>query len=582
MADNRVRILATLDDKVSNGLARMRDKFEVLGKSQGFKAVAQGVGLGAGIGLWSSVTAGIGKAVDILGDATQAALDEERSVQKLNSSLKANIPGWDGQTAAIERTLKARMALGFSDDEQRGSLARLVAATHDSAKALDIQRTAMDLARFKGISLAEATEALIKVEAGSFRILKSLGIELAEGATQTEALAAVQRVAAGQAEDYAAINEGKLLASQVKLGEASEQLGEVGLPLVVSAMELAADTATDYATTLDLVTRATELTTEEQGDLVDSLIDIAGKGFLPLELSMRAVEFGLDKLGLDFELFGTDSTTAVEKMKGSIADNFEEVQNDLDDTGGAAKDMAKVMRLSADDVIEAWGDAADALLSDFFDPIQTRADLFESRQAFLAAQEEARLAKGKVARQRAANDAVDALNKQGEALVDLGRQGELTEEDVNQFQKDVRAHFGKIPPALQPTIDKLKVFASFDGRTTNLKVYTKWFNSVTGFTPGTSGSWEGARALGGPVEAGSPYIVGERGEELFVPDRDGTIIPNSGLVSWRPPMGGGGGGTVINFNSVWPPTTAQAREIARVVQREMGYDLDYTSPTVTR
>ena len=34
------------------------------------------------------------------------------------------------------------------------------------------------------------------------------------------------------------------------------------------------------------------------------------------------------------------------------------------------------------------------------------------------------------------------------------------------------------------------------------------------------------RAAGGPVVAGSPYIVGERGPELFVPGRSGTIIPN--------------------------------------------------------
>jgi hypothetical protein len=34
------------------------------------------------------------------------------------------------------------------------------------------------------------------------------------------------------------------------------------------------------------------------------------------------------------------------------------------------------------------------------------------------------------------------------------------------------------------------------------------------------------RALGGPVLAGSPYIVGERGPELFVPGMSGSIVPN--------------------------------------------------------
>jgi hypothetical protein len=35
------------------------------------------------------------------------------------------------------------------------------------------------------------------------------------------------------------------------------------------------------------------------------------------------------------------------------------------------------------------------------------------------------------------------------------------------------------------------------------------------------------RAGGGPVEAGQPYVVGERGRELFVPQQDGRITPNS-------------------------------------------------------
>ena len=36
-----------------------------------------------------------------------------------------------------------------------------------------------------------------------------------------------------------------------------------------------------------------------------------------------------------------------------------------------------------------------------------------------------------------------------------------------------------------------------------------------------------ARALGGPVDKGSQYIVGERGPELFVPTTSGTILPNA-------------------------------------------------------
>ena len=47
-----------------------------------------------------------------------------------------------------------------------------------------------------------------------------------------------------------------------------------------------------------------------------------------------------------------------------------------------------------------------------------------------------------------------------------------------------------------------------------------WLDSI--------GSWVGGlfRAEGGPVAAGQPYVVGERGPEWFVPNRAGTVLPN--------------------------------------------------------
>lgn len=48
----------------------------------------------------------------------------------------------------------------------------------------------------------------------------------------------------------------------------------------------------------------------------------------------------------------------------------------------------------------------------------------------------------------------------------------------------------------------------------------------------------GFRANGGPVSGNSPYIVGERGPELFVPSVSGSIVPNNAVGSF---MGGGMG-----------------------------------------
>tara|TARA_A100001388_G_scaffold277516_1_gene269117 strand:+ start:1262 stop:3292 length:2031 start_codon:yes stop_codon:yes gene_type:complete len=50
-----------------------------------------------------------------------------------------------------------------------------------------------------------------------------------------------------------------------------------------------------------------------------------------------------------------------------------------------------------------------------------------------------------------------------------------------------------------------------------------------------------ARASGGTVQRGRPYMVGERGPEMFVPNTGGRIVPNGALPK-------GGGTTVVNQN----------------------------------
>lgn len=77
------------------------------------------------------------------------------------------------------------------------------------------------------------------------------------------------------------------------------------------------------------------------------------------------------------------------------------------------------------------------------------------------------------------------------------------------------------------------------------------FGAITGFLDGgggnmsaggarsvTVGGGRGALAIGGPVQAGSPYVVGERGPEMFVPNQSGSIIPNDKISA--------GSGVVVN------------------------------------
>jgi hypothetical protein len=86
---------------------------------------------------------------------------------------------------------------------------------------------------------------------------------------------------------------------------------------------------------------------------------------------------------------------------------------------------------------------------------------------------------------------------------------------------------------------------------------------------GTSfGSFLGleGKATGGTVTAGRPYLVGEKGAELFVPNQTGTIVPNNKMT---------GGGTTVNvaFNiTAWDSKDAtqaiaeQAPNIVSIVE----------------
>ena len=65
------------------------------------------------------------------------------------------------------------------------------------------------------------------------------------------------------------------------------------------------------------------------------------------------------------------------------------------------------------------------------------------------------------------------------------------------------------------------------------------FFGLTGGAPTAGG-----KASGGQVGSGLPYMVGEQGPELFIPNSSGTIIPNNRLSETLT----GGSGQVINYN----------------------------------
>lgn len=149
----------------------------------------------------------------------------------------------------------------------------------------------------------------------------------------------------------------------------------------------------------------------------------------------------------------------------------------------------------------------------------------------------------------------DVITSAGDALVNFATTGKASFKD---FATSVISDLARM--AARMAI--LKIFEGIMG----------------GIAGGFGGSSDGApyssmssgfnvdfRASGGPVSAMAPYIVGERGPELFVPNASGYIHPNTT----------GGVSTVINVNVTGHGAGNEqtARQAARLIKEEFNKNL---------
>jgi hypothetical protein len=72
----------------------------------------------------------------------------------------------------------------------------------------------------------------------------------------------------------------------------------------------------------------------------------------------------------------------------------------------------------------------------------------------------------------------------------------------------------------------------------DVNVHTKYTSSGTPSQPPKGGK-PIPQQHGGPVRAGQPYIVGEVGAELFIPDVSGMIVSNASLMKALSQLQGG-------------------------------------------
>lgn len=117
------------------------------------------------------------------------------------------------------------------------------------------------------------------------------------------------------------------------------------------------------------------------------------------------------------------------------------------------------------------------------------------------------------------------------------------------------------------TADTSSAHASLNNLEARLNYLDRYGVSVANnVNRGTAGDPD-ARAHGGPVRAGVPYVVGEYRPELFVPEVNGFILPR---VPSAAGAGGGGAGVVI-YQTINPSEGMDERDIGLIASREAAW-----------
>jgi hypothetical protein len=167
-----------------------------------------------------------------IGAMTKAAADDRSEQQKLQKAIEQAGAATAETTAQVDAAIAAGQEKAFTDSETRAGLQSLVTATKDVGVATSLLADAQNLARFAGVDLATASDAVAKAYAGNDKALRSLVPGLEKGATAQDTLANASKAAAGQADIFAQSADGMNARAGDAFSELSEVIGEVFLPVL--------------------------------------------------------------------------------------------------------------------------------------------------------------------------------------------------------------------------------------------------------------------------------------------------------------------------------------------------------------
>jgi hypothetical protein len=202
-------------------------------------------------------------------DAVQAAIEDERSLTSLNTTLK-NM-GFGPAASEVDGLIgRMQILYGVADTELRTAFDRLVRSTKDVGEAERALQIAMDISAGTGKDLETVSAALGKAYDGNTGALSKLGTGLDAAILKSGDMKAITEGLAqtfdGQAAAAAETFQGRLNVLSQAAGEASEQVGYALLGAMTDladamggsggAAEAIQTTGDELSTVIDLSTAA--------------------------------------------------------------------------------------------------------------------------------------------------------------------------------------------------------------------------------------------------------------------------------------------------------------------------------------
>lgn len=252
----------------------------------------------------------------------------EMAQKQLEVTLKAGGQDWEAWKDKVKAAGDQMSKFGYTQDQVDGSIRKVYMVTGSMTDAIQSQGVIADIAASRHIDLASATQQYDKALVGGAKQLKEMGIVMATGTTQVQAMSQAQKILASQVESAGGMAKFAAL-HHISLAEATKLVAQASGPATGAAADLAKHNLT-------AASAATLLTAAQSGN--SAALKTLGKDHLSLAQLQNLVTQSSQGNIAAFNKLGID----VIPKSNTAAQNFAETNRLLESRmGGQAQAVAE-------------------------------------------------------------------------------------------------------------------------------------------------------------------------------------------------------------------------------------------------